>query len=319
MGHKVLILQDIDPAGKEYLKEHNCDLFISQEQTEEGYIKEIREIQPEVLFARIHLVSAAMMDAASTIKVIARHGVGYDGVDLEHATAKKIKVVCVPEGNFISVAEHAMLLILACAKRYGQLSEAFREGNYGIRNDILEACELRGKVLGIIGCGRIGTALAEMAAKGFGMKVLGYSRHLVPGVKDKEVDFLAVAKEDLIKKADFLVIALPSTPETKHSFKYETFKNMKKTSYFINISRGNIVVEADLLRALNENLISGAGLDVFEVEQPQMENPLLKMNNVIATPHFAGLTKDALARISLDGAKQIVDVLEGREPKWPVN
>ena len=151
------------------------------------------------------------------------------------------------------------------------------------------------------------------------MKVLGYSRHLVPGTVSEGNTFVAAGKEEILKQADFLVLAMPSTPETKYSFTYDDFKKMSRKACFINIARGDIVVEADLIRALQEKLIRGAAIDVFDSEPPDVDNPLFKMNNVVVTPHSAGLTSDAMQRTSLSSAKQIVDVLEGREPKWPVN
>jgi len=282
-------------------------------------VEEIHKIQPDALCARNNKITAAMMDGASTIKVVAKHGVGYDSIDVAHATEKKIQVVYVPDGNFISVAEHAMFLIMACARRYEEVAVQFRKGNFGVRNDIKDFTELRGKVLGIMGCGHIGSALAEIAAKGFGMKVLGYSRHLVPGTVSEGNTFVAIGKEEMLKQADFLVLAMPSTPETKYSFTYNDFKNMKKSACFINIARGDIVIEADFIKALQDNLLRAAATDVFDSEPPDIDNPLLKMNNVVVTPHSAGLTVDAMKRTSLSTAQQIVDVLEGRAPKWPVN
>lgn len=319
MKYKVFLLQDISNEGKVYFQEHNCDLYISQCKNEAEIVEEIHKIQPDALCARNNKITGAMMDGASTIKVIAKHGVGYDSIDVAHATEKQIKVVYVPDGNFISVAEHGMFLIMVCAKRYEEVAMQFRKGNFGVRNEIQDFTELRGKVLGIMGCGHIGSALAEIASKGFGMKVLGYSRHLVPGTVSEGNTFVATGKEDIIRQADFLVLAMPSTPETKHSFTYNDFKSMKKNACFINIARGDIVVETDLIRALQEKLIRGAAIDVFDSEPPDVDNPLLKMNNVVATPHSAGLTSDAMQRTSLSTAQQIVDVLEGRTPKWPVN
>jgi len=319
MRYKIFLLQDIANEGDVYFKEHNCDLYISEGKNETEIVEEIHKIQPDALCARNNKITAAMIDAAGTIKVIAKHGVGYDSIDVAHATEKKIRVVYVPDGNFISVAEHGMFLIMACAKRYEEIAVQFRKGNFGVRNAIQDFTELRGKALGIMGCGHIGSALAEMAAKGFGMKVLGYSRHLVPGTVSEGNTFVAAGKEEILKQADFLVLAMPSTPETKYSFTYDDFKKMSRKACFINIARGDIVVEADLIRALQEKLIRGAAIDVFDSEPPDVDNPLFKMNNVVVTPHSAGLTSDAMQRTSLSSAKQIVDVLEGREPKWPVN
>lgn len=317
MEHKVLLLRDVDPDGKKYLENHNCRLFISRAKSEQEFVRDIHNFQPEAIFVRSNMVTADMIDASSVLKVIAKHGVGYDNVDVRHALRRNIQVVYVPEGNYVSVAEHAMFLIMACAKRYRTLEKEMEKGNFAVRSSAMKAIELEGKVLGIVGCGHIGRKLAQIASGGFGMSVIGWSRHLVPETVTEE-KIVGKSREDILKEADFLVLCVPSSPETRHSFTYEEFRKMKRSAMLINVARGDIVKEADLIRALKEELIQGAGLDVFDPEPPSVDNPLLSMENVVATPHFAAFTPDAFRRTSMEGAKQIIDVLEGRKPAWPV-
>lgn len=298
------------------LKENNCEVIISSGTTEEEYINEIKDC--DALFVRNEKITPKIMDAAPKLKVIAKHGIGYDNIDINYATKKGIQVVYAPLGNINSVAEHAMLLIMTCARRYGFVEREFKSGNYNIRYTLEDAHDVNGKTLGLIGCGNIGQELAKKAIYGFNMKVIGYD----PYVNEEKLDIpieIVESKEDLLKKSDFISLHMPSTKETKGSFGLEEFKMMKKSAYIINTSRGDIIKEKDMIQALKEGIISGAGLDVYEKEPISIDNSLLSMDNVIATPHCAGMTAEASERLSYGGAQGILEVLLNKKLTWPVN
>lgn len=311
---RVLLFDDMAEAGKALLTAHGCELKISTDKSEAGRIRDIQEFGPEAIISKTDSpVTAAMIDAGKDLKILARHGVGVDNIDTAYAHEKGIYVTNVPGGNAVSVAEMAMFMILACAKQYGAVRDHFSKGEFDVRYRII-GVELAGKTLGLVGTGHIGKRLARMASGGFGMKVIGFSRHAQPGTVTAEGIEMQESRDDVVKKADYVVLCLPSTPETRHSFGAREFGLMKKTASFINVSRGNIVVESDLIHALQNGEIASAGVDVFDPEPPAKTNPLLHMENVIATPHYAAVTKDALERLALGAAKNVLQALSGEEP-----
>lgn len=315
---KVLLFDDMDTSAKSLLKENGCTLRLSTSREEKGRIADIRAFQPEAIISKTGSpVTAPMIDAADQLKIIARHGVGVDNIAVSHAKEKGIFVTNVPGGNAVSVAEMAMFMILACAKQYGAIRDHFSKGEFDVRLHII-GVELAGKTLGLIGTGHIGKRLAQMAVKGFGMKAIGFSRHAEPGSVTPEGILMEKSREDVIRKADYIVLCLPSTPQTRHSFTAADFHLMKKTASFINVSRGNIVVEKDLIAALQNGDIAAAGVDVFDPEPPAADNPLLHMENVIATPHYAAVTGDALNRLAMGSAKAVLQVFKGDVPDHTV-
>lgn len=315
MKHNIFLFRDVNEKGRKILEENNCNILISGSEDPEKCRKLLKNA--EGIFTRNENVSREIIDMAPNLKVIAKHGVGYDNIDIDYATKKKIQVVYVPKGNLESVADMAMLHILASARKYRYSQEQFIKGNYNVRFEMNNTYELGGKVLGLVGCGNIAKAVAKRAAYGFGMRVMGYD----PYAKfDKDVPIrLLDTREELLRISDFVSVHLPSLPDTIHSFGLKEFKEMKDTAYFINTSRGNIVCENELIEALQKNIIAGAGLDVFEEEPLPVGHPFLTMSNVSVTPHCAGLTNEASENNSEMGAKGIVDVLNNRTPQFPVN
>lgn len=261
------------------------------------------------------------MDNASKLKVIAKHGVGYDNIDVEYATKKNIQVVYAPLGNVNSVAEHALLMIMNCARRTNYVQKEFKGGNYDMRYSLKHTHDLAKHTVGICGCGRIGQMLAKKAHYGLEMEVIGYD----PYASQEKLDaaeipiHLVSSKEELFTKADFVSLHLPSTPETKHSIGKNEFRLMKKSAYIINTSRGDIICEQELLEALKSGEIMGAGLDVYENEPVSGDYELLHMDNVFTTPHVAGMTEEASERLSYSGAQGIVEALYHKPLTFPVN
>ncbi|MBQ7795387.1 MAG: hydroxyacid dehydrogenase [Lachnospiraceae bacterium] len=286
---------------------------------EAGYIEELKELQPEAILCRTEPITAAMMDAAGpNLKVIAKQGAGVDNIDIEAATARKIPVVYAPGQNAQSVAEQAVFLMLACARRFNYVDRQFRAGNYKVRFSLDNTYELKGKTLGLLGCGRIGQLLANIAKYGFGMNVIGYD----PFLKQEQIGELITLipeQEEIFKQADFVSIHTPLLPSTYHSVGMKQLKMMKPTASLINASRGEVVNEAELIQAMKEGVICCAGLDVTEKEPLPLDSPLYDLDNVILTPHTAAYTEQSIIRCCETAANDICAVLEGREPKYQFN
>ncbi len=315
MAFKVLIPQDITDAGKDYLRENGCEVIIGSASDTDTIIREVADC--DAILARTALYPKAVIDAAPKLKVIGRHGIGVDNIDVQHCTEQGIYVTFAPHSNANSVAEHTMYLMLACARNAMLIDEEFRNGNFEIRNKV-KGMDLEGKTLGLIGMGRIGQMVAKKATLGFGMKVIAFDPYIKPENAPEGVT-LVDSNKAVFEQADFVSLHTPATPETKKSVGMEQFKQMKKGAFLINAARGEVVNEADLIAALEQGEIRGAALDVFEVEPPAKDNSLLKMRNVIPTPHNAALTQESMDRMGLHAAMGIVDVLNGRKPEWGVN
>lgn len=286
---------------------------------EAGYIEELKELHPEAILCRTEPVTAAMMDAAGpNLKVIGKQGAGLDNIDVPAATERGIRVVYAPGQNAQSVAEQAAFLMLACARRYQYVDKQFRSGNYKVRFGLEHTYELQGKTLGLVGCGRIGRMLATIAKCGFGMNVIGYD----PFLKQEQLGDLITlveSQDDVFRQADFISLHTPSTPETKGSIGMRQFKLMKPTASLINASRGDVVCEEELIQAMQEEVILGAGLDVTEKEPLPLDSPLYTLDNVILTPHTAATTEQSVIRCCETVADDICAIVAGKDPKFAAN
>ncbi len=311
---KVLIPQDITEAGKDYLSANGIDYIIGSGATEEIICKEV--VDCDAILARTAPFTKKVIDCGNKLKVIGRHGIGVDNIDVDYCEEKGIWVTNAPTSNAISVAEHTIFLMLSCARNAYIVDSEFRAGNFEIRNKA-KGMDLEGKTLGLIGLGRIGQMVAKKAIFGFGMKVIGFDPYV-----NKETLFegitLANNIDEVYAAGDFVSLHLPATKETKNSVTMEKLKLMKKGAFLINAARGEVVLEADLIEALENGIIRGAGLDVFG-QEPPVDNKLVAMKNVIATPHNAALTQESMDRMGLHAAIGIVEVLSGKKPQWPVN
>ena len=216
----------------------------------------------------------------------------------------------------VAVAEHTMMLILACAKKLVFFDRAARRGDYDIRNRV-KGMDLEGKTLGLLGLGKIGHMVAKKAINGFGMEVIGYDPFLPADRWDPEVG-RRETMEEIFAGSDIVSIHMPSTPETRNSVDRRLIGMMKPTAYLINAARGDLIREADLAEALQNGAIAGAGLDVFQTEPPSPDDPLFQLPNVTVTPHNAALTLETTDRMGLHAAMGIDEVLSGRQPSWPV-
>jgi len=299
---KVAICDPIDKKAIEELKALNVEIYDFSDLPKEELPQKLKDM--EIIIVRSATkVKGELLDALKNAKLIIRGGVGLDNIDLEGAKAKGIKVVNTPEASSISVAELAIGFMLALSRHIVRGTVGLREGKWEKKQ--LKGTELFGKTLGIIGMGRIGREVAKRA-KCLGMNVIA-TRHVrqIPGELAKTVSY-----DELYKEADFISIHIPLTEETRHMISKEAFEKMKDGVVIINCSRGGVVDEKALLEALKNGKVKGAALDVFEVEPP-VDNELLKLDNVIGTPHIGASTKEAQARIGVAIVEKIKGFLEG--------
>lgn len=256
-----------------------------------------------------------IIEAAGNLRVIGRAGVGVDNVDLEAATKQGIIVMNTPEGNTISTAEHTFSMLMALARNIPQAVASVKASEW--KRQAFQGMELNGKVLGVIGYGRIGREVAKRA-HAFNMKVVVFDPFISKAsVKEQPVEFMTVP--ELLKVADFITVHTPLTPETKHIINCETIKLCKKGVKLINCARGGIIEEKAMVEGIQAGIVSGVALDVFEKEPPAADNPLLKMKEVIATPHLGAATQEAQENVAIDVVKQVVDALYERAIKNAVN
>ncbi len=310
----ILLYEDMHEEGKEILK-GKAELFFAKNLDEASLIEQVKEIDGIIVRANGR-VNRRIMDSAPRLKVIGRHGVGVENIDLEAASERGIWVVNTPDANDLSVAEHFFGLALMLSKMLKKGDLALREGRWEARYQYIGR-ELHGKTLGILGFGRIGKAIGRIGHKGFHMKVLYYDALQFNEV-EKEIGAVKVGLEEIMSQSDFISINLPMLPATRGLIGEKEFRLMKPTAYILNLARGPIWDEKALYTVLKEGRIAGAGADVFEVEPVPKDHPLFELDNFIGTPHSAAHTEEALKKMSLV-AVDVLRVLEGKVPFHPVN
>ena len=258
-----------------------------------------------------------LMEAAPRLKVVGRHGVGLDNVDVAAATELGICVVNTPDANAESVAEHALGLMIALAKKIVRADKAAHRGEWHARYEYI-GTELRDKTLGLVGFGRIGQRTATLCHLALQMPILYYDVVDYPDV-EAELDARRMSLEDLLFAADVVSVHVPLLPTTRGLIGEAEFRRMKPTAYFINTSRGGVVQEADLIAALQEGRIAGAGLDVFESEPIGLDHPFLSMDNVTLTPHTASYADATFCARDHDVGQTALTILRGEVPRWVAN
>jgi D-3-phosphoglycerate dehydrogenase len=305
---RILVSDQLSEEGLKILKEVNefqVDVKLKLKPEE---LKEAIKDYDALVVRSSTKVTKDIVEAGKNLKVIGRAGVGLDNVDLEAATQKGIIVMNTPAGNTISTAEHTMSMILALSRNITQANASLKKGEW--RRSEFMGVELYNKILGIIGFGRIGREVARRALA-FGMKVVTYdpflSREVAEGLGIEVVEM-----KDLLTTADYITVHTPLTDETKHIISDKQFELMKKSSRLVNCARGGIIDENALIRALREGKISGAALDVFENEPLPAESELLKLNNIIITPHLGASTEEAQINVAIEVAEIVRDALLGR-------
>ena len=271
------------------------------------------------ILVRSEPVTREMIESAPKLEIIAKHGVGYDNIDVAAATEKKIPVTITPEANSDSVAELAILMMLALARKIISADMDLKAGQFEKREDYI-GFELGGKTLGIIGIGRIGSRVSRRMSSGFSMKVLAYD----PFVSTEYVEQFGAEHVDelntLLELSDVVTIHTPLTELTENMISEPQLRLMKDDAIIINAARAGIINEKALFHALTENWIKGAGLDVFSIEPPHPDDsPLLSLSNIIVTPHLGSGAIESLFKMATHAAEDIVRVLNGEHPKDPIN
>ena len=309
----ILIIQPIDKSGIEILENHPDYNFEIIDGTDLEEIKK-KIIECDGISIRTAKLPAEVIRVAKNLKVISRHGVGYDNIDLEAAKEKNITISITATANAVAVAEHVMFMLLNISKRKDMYDKTVKSGRFNDRNKLPKTIELWNKNILIMGFGRIGKSLIKRCI-GFEMNVYVYD----PFVSKEEIESLGGKKiEDLkegVKKMDALTLHMPLNEKTKNIINYDVLKNMKKNCIIINASRGGTINENDLNKSLNENKIFGAGLDVFDTEPPDNDNPLLKNDKTFLSPHTAAFTEECMVRMGKETIQNIIDFFDKKLEK----
>jgi D-3-phosphoglycerate dehydrogenase len=315
---RILLPQPIEAEAVDLLKKAGFEIVLSPDPKPETVLPLLKGIQAIILRTGIKM-TRELMRQADDLWVISRTGAGVDNVDVQAATEKGILVTCVPGANTISVVEHTLALIFALMKCLPLMDRAVRQNHFEIRFKNFP-CDLRGKTLGVVGLGRIGSELAQICHNAFGMAVLGHDPYLTPASKATLQDWVQFCEpEKLLRESDIISLHLPLLPSTQKLIGAKELGWMKRNAFLINTSRGGIIDEAALTECLRERRIAGAGLDVFMQEPLEKESPLKNLDNVILTPHTAALTRECVLRLAKEAVEAAIGVLEGRKPEGMVN
>ena len=310
---KILIIGSIHNHGIDLLKGNKNFEFEVVDNTDTEFLKDkIKDC--DGISIRTSKLSKEIIDSAKNLKVISRHGVGYDNIDLEATKQNNITLAITATANAQAVAEHVLFMLFSIAKRNNMYNETVKTGKFSDRTKLPKTIELWNKSILIAGFGRIGKCLLKKC-KGLEMNIFVYD----PFVSEEEIKKVGGIKiEDLnesLNKMDAISIHMPLNENTKHLINYEMIKKMKKNCILINAARGGIINEEDLNKALNEDLIFGAGLDVFEKEPPSLDNPLLKNEKAFLSPHSAVFTEECLSRMGIETVQNIIDFFDNKLEK----
>lgn len=299
---------------KEVLDQLGIELTLEQCKTEEDVIAKCKDA--DALLNQYAPLSRKVIENLENCKVISRYGIGFNTVDIEAATEKGIVVGNVTDYCLDEVSDHAMALLLSSVRKITKLNNAVKSGTWDFKVAV-PVFRLRGRTLGLLGFGNIPQALARKA-QAFGLNVIAYDP-FVPKAVAIERNVELVSLEELCRESDYVSVHLPLNKDTEKMISHEQFNMMKKEAFIINTARGPIIDEQALIKALQEEEIAGAGLDVLEVEPIDPNNPLLKMDNVILNPHSAFYSVEAEAELKRKTAQNVADVLSGYFPPYLVN
>ncbi len=313
---KVVVFCEIQKPQLDLLHQARFEVICHEERAVDLIKKELEDADGAVSGVYVQF-DEELLQACPHLRVIGRMGVGVDNIDLEAATRHNVQVVNTPLPIIEPVAEHTLALMLALSRNLIIGDKNVREGKFRHSSDAPFA-ELKGKTLGIIGFGNTGKRLAEIAKNGLGMNVIFYDPVPVPSETQSEMGVQACTFEEVLAQGDYISLHVSLSEKTVKLFSHKEFQLMKDSSRLINCSRGPVVDEEALIEALKSQTIAGAAIDVFEQEPPNPDNPLLSMPNVILTPHRAGQSSESLIGCSRV-AEDVVRVLRGEEPRFPVN
>lgn len=311
---KILITDHIHKAGIELLQQSEIgEVEVATELSKDELLEKVKEADALIVRSKTK-VTREIIEAGKKLKVIGRAGVGVDNIDLESATKRGIVVVNAPEATSITVAEHTLGLMLALARKIPQANASLKSGKWEKKKFL--GVELRGKTLGVIGLGRIGTQVVKKA-KAFEMKILAYDPY-ISKEKAEELGVKITSLEELLKNSDFITLHVPLTKQTKGMISKKELQLMKDGAYLINCARGGVIDERALYEALAIKKLAGAALDVFEKEPP-VGNPLLNLDNVVVTPHLGASTEEAQRLASMIVCEEVLKVLRNEPPRNVVN
>jgi len=307
---KVLVSFRFFDEWIKFLKDNGLDVkaWDSPVPPSKTWIKENIRDADGLLCSLVNRVDREVIDAAGKLKVISTFSVGYDNIDVNYAKSKKIRIGYTPEVLTDATADLIFGLMLAAARRIVEGDKLIRSGkwNQPWTPDFMLGTEVSGKVLGIVGMGRIGKALIKRA-KGFGMKVIYNSR------TKKDVDIEFVDLDYLLKESDFVVLAVDLNPTTYHMVNRDFLEKMKRSAFLINASRGKVIDERSLTEALKSGTIRGAALDVFEEEPTSPDNPLIELENVVLTPHIGSATHETRQKMAEVSVKNLLAGIKGEQ------
>lgn len=313
---KVLVAQPIHAHGMKLLEDNVEEVLVASNDSITTLASLLDDSVVGVV-VRYNVFSRDLIERAPNLKVIARHGNGIELIDLFAATEHNIMVVNTPDAATIAVAEHVIMMALVLSRKLITAQKALKAGNYNIKNSY-EPDDVEGKIMGLIGFGKIAREVATMS-KGVSMEVIAYDPYV------SEETFVAYSTEmmrsmeEVLKKADFVSLHTPLMESTQRLIGKKQLEMMKPSAYLINCARGEIVDEKALFIALEDNVIAGAGLDVFEKEPPSVDNPLFSLDNCVVTPHSASLTLGGKIKMAVGAAEQLIKVLRGELPEYLVN
>ncbi|RPI19391.1 MAG: hypothetical protein EHM58_01885 [Ignavibacteriae bacterium] len=304
----VFIADDLHKSGITMLKDFGFVIYVKKGLDNLAllrYLKLKAANESILIFRSVRIIDKWFIDEllrTTNIKILCTASTGTDNVDVEYAKMKKIKVLNVPDGNYVSAAEHTFAMLLAIVKNITEANDDMKKDIYDYKRYL--NYELRGKTIGIIGVGRVGSTVAKYA-RAFNMNILG--NDIKPGLKNKYPWIKFVSKEELLKSSNIVSVHTPLDSSTRNLLDKNRLSLLKKSTVLLNCARGGIVDESVLIKMLKQKKIFFAGLDVF-VNEPYINKSFLELPNIILTPHLAGKTKESRERISLNLAKQIIEI-----------
>ena len=310
---KVAVVKNIHPSAIKLLQNNSQFEFeVIEDFSKENLIKKLPSF--DAITLKTTKLDSEIINNCKKLKIISRHGVGLDNIDISSIKVNNISLTITTKANAIAVSEHVMFMILNISKGVDMYDKTVRKGEFSNRSKLDNSFELWNKKILIIGFGRVGKNLINKC-QAFGMKIYVYD----PFVDQKVIEnFKAIKIDDLnefLKETDYVSIHAPLNKETRNLININNLKTMKKSSIIINTSRGGIINEKDLNEALNKGLIYGAGLDVFEKEPPDENNPLLKNKKIFFSPHSATFTNECMERMGIEAVENIFDFFSNKLEK----
>ena len=305
---KIAMIGSVYSDGLSILEKNGCDVFEVTDFSSDSLIAKLQDVDGIAL--RTAKLTKNVLEKCHKLKIVSRHGVGYDNVDLNYLNEKKIALAITGTANAVTVAEHVMAMFLNVCKIIKQSDRLVRDGKFTEKSSLPDFFELYEKNILILGFGRIGRALAKRCL-GFDARVFVYDPFIDASII-KENNCIPADFDEGLRTSDFISVHMPLNEKTKNMIAKDQLMMMKKTCILVNTARGGIINEQDLIWALTNKEIYGAGIDVYEQEPPNINNPLFKLNNIILTPHIAGLTLECRKRMAIETCENILHYLSDR-------